>query len=176
MSDSVTISLNIDTAWKLAVTIMRLMLGAWMVVSGFSYWAPHFGLAPAFPQPLGTLPLSNQMLVTMIEVGLFDFVKTCELIGGLCLILGVFVPVATILLLPVSVVVFYNAIFLNLRTDRLFDIGYFGVTCLYMNVIVALGYIRYYIPMLAMKSEVGNLRDSMQLAHIFSARANDPES
>jgi len=141
-----------------------------MVISGFSYWAPHFGLAPAFPQPLGTLPLSNQMLVTMIETGLFDFVKTCEIIGGLCLIFDIFVPFATVLLLPISAIVFYNAIGLNLRTERLFDVTYLGVTCLYMNIVVALGYIRYYIPMLTLRSSVGRLSDISGLPRILEAR------
>jgi|CXWL01.1.fsa_nt_gi uncharacterized membrane protein YphA (DoxX/SURF4 family) len=166
----VAIALDLDTLWKLTVTLMRLLLGAWMVISGYSYWAPHFGLEPAFPQPLGTLPLSNQMLVTMIEVGLFDFVKTCEIIGGLCLILGVFVPFATVLLLPISAIVFYNAIGLNLRTDRLFDPGYFGVTCLYMNIFVAIGYIRYYIPMLTLASSPGSPGDLAGLRKIFNSR------
>ena len=103
--DRVVIALNADTLWKTLVTLMRLFLGGWMVVSGYSHWAPQFGLPPGFPQPLGTLPLSNQMLVTMIEIGLFDFVKTVEMIGGLCLIFGIFVPAATLALLPVSALV-----------------------------------------------------------------------
>lgn len=169
-SDSVTIALDLDTAWKAFVTVLRLILGAWMIISGFSYWAPHFGLEPAFPQPLGTLPLSNQMLVTMIEVGLFDFVKTCELIGGLCLVFGVFVPFATVLVLPISAIVFYNAIGLNMRTERLFDMTYLGVSCLYMNIIVALGYIRYYLPMLGLRSSPGSVSDIARLPQIFTAK------
>lgn len=157
-SDRVEIALTPATLGKAAITLMRLFLGAWMVNSGYSYWAQVFGLPPAFPQPLGTLPLSNQMLVTMIEVGLFDFVKTIEIIGGLCLIFGVFVPLATLVLLPVSAIVFYNAIFLNLRTDRLLDVTYMGVSCLYMNVIIALAHIRYYLPMLAFRSSPGGLK------------------
>lgn len=158
-NDHVEIRLSLDMVWTAGVTLMRLFLGAWMVNSGYSYWAQQFGLPPAFPQPLGTLPLSNQMLVTMIEVGLFDFVKTIEIVGGLCLIFGVFVPAAILLLLPVSAIVFYNAVFLNLRTDRLFSPTYMGVSCLYMNVIIALAYIRHYLPMLSLRSSPGSLRD-----------------
>lgn len=153
--DRVQIALNAGTLSWVVITLMRLFLGAWMLNSGYSYWAQELGLPPAFPQPFGTLPASNQLLVTMVEVGLFDFVKTVEIIGGLCLILGLFVPAATLLLLPVSAVVFYNAIFLNLRTDRLFDPTYMGVSCLYMNVIIALAYVRYYLPMLSLRSAPG---------------------
>ena len=165
--DRVAIALTADTVWKAAVTLMRLFLGGWMVVSGYSHWAPQFGLPPGFPQPLGTLPLSNQMLVTMIEIGLFDIVKTVEIVGGLCLIFGIFVPAATLILLPVSAIVYYNAIFLNLRTDRIINPTYMGVMCLYMNVIIAVGYIRYYLPMLSFRSSPGRLRDVGRLPEIF---------
>lgn len=166
--DRVEIALNAGTLWRAAVTVLRLFLGAWMLNSGYSYWAQKFGWPPAFPQPFGTLPASNQMLVTMVEVGLFDFVKTVEVVGGLCLILGVFVPAATLLLLPVSAVVFYNAVFLNLRTDRLFSPTYMGVSCLYINVIVALAYLPYYLPMLSLRSTPGGLRDLADLPKTFS--------
>lgn len=172
--DTVAISLTLDTLWKAVVTLLRLFLGAWMLNSGYSYWAQQFGLPPAFPQPLGTLPLSSQMLVTLIEVGLFDFVKTIEIIGGICLILGVFVPAATLLLLPVSAIVFYNAVFLNLRTDRLLSPTYMGVSCLYINVIVAIAYIRHYLPMLRLRSSPGGLRDLVRLPEIFGRPSDSP--
>lgn len=170
--DAITVAFDGHTLWVSVVTLMRLFLGGWMIVSGYSYWAPHFGLPPGFPQPLGTLAPSNQMLVTMIEIGLFDFVKTLEIIGGLCLVLGVFVPAATLLLLPVSAMVYYNAIFLNLRTDRILNPTYMGVMCLYMNVIVAVGYVRYYLPFLALRSSVGRLGDLPGLRNPFTSPAS----
>lgn len=169
----VEITLSAATAWKALVTLVRLFLGAWMVNSGYSYWAQKFGLPPAFPQPLGTLPLSNQMLVTMIEVGLFDFVKTVEIVGGLCLIFGAFVPAATLLLLPVSAIVFFNAVVLNQRTDRLFDVTYMGVSCFYMNIFVALAYFRYYLSLLSFRTTPGSVRDLGRFPEIFDNHAGD---
>lgn len=157
--DQLVLAINAGTVWFGLVSLLRLFLGAWMLNSGYSYWAQVFGLTPAFPQPFGSLPASNQMLVTMVEVGLFDFVKTVEVIGGLCLIFGLFVPAATLLLLPVSAIVFYNAVFLNLRTDQLFSPTYMGVSCLYINIIVALAYVRYYLPMLVPHSVPCGLTD-----------------
>lgn len=173
-NDRIEIALGADTAWKVGVTLARLFLGAWMVNSGFSYWAQKLGLPPAFPQPLGSLPLSNQMLVTMIEIGLFDFVKTIEILGGLCMIFGVLVPAATLVLLPVSAIVFFNAVVLNQRTDRLFDVTYMGVSCLYMNLFVALAYIRYYLPMLSLRSTPGSLGDLGRLPEILGKDAGAP--
>lgn len=168
-SEAITVAFDGHTLWVTVVTLMRLFLGAWMIVSGYSYWAPHYGLPPGFPQPLGTLAASNQMLVTMIEIGLFDFVKTLEIVGGLCLVLGVFVPAATLLLLPVSAMVYYNAIFLNLRTERILNPTYMGVMCLYMNVIVAIGYVRYYVPFLVLRSSVGRLADLRSLRTVLTS-------
>lgn len=168
--DRIEVRLDGDTLWKLAITLMRLFLGAWMIVSGYSHWAPKLGLLPGFPQPLGTLPESSQMLVTMIEIGLFDYVKAIEIIGGLCLVFGIFVPAAILMLLPVSAMVFYNAIFLNLRTDRLFNFTYMGVMCLYMNILLILAYIRYYIPMLSFHSSPGRFGDIAGLSRIFDRR------
>ena len=132
-----------------------------------SWPAARFSAAAWHPSAL------HQMLVTMIEVGLFDFVKTIEIIGGLCLIFGVFVPLATLVLLPVSAIVFYNAIFLNLRTDRLLDVTYMGVSCLYMNVIIALAYVRHYLPLLSLRSTPGGLGDLAELPKIFRRQDNN---
>ena len=78
------------------------------------------------------------------------------------------------MLLPVSAIVFYNAVFLNLRTDRLFSPTYMGVSCLYMNVIIALAYIRHYLPMLSLRSDPGSLRDLARLPEIIGGGSEVP--
>jgi uncharacterized membrane protein YphA (DoxX/SURF4 family) len=144
----------------LAMSAMRLLLGAWMVINGLNHWLP------IFPQPMGSFPLSNQLIVTLIETGLFGLVKAVELVGGIMLIADRFVPLALVLLLPMSVVVFYNDAVLQHRWDRVI---YMGVDCFYMNVILMLGYIRYYLPMMTFKSELGTLQDLKKLPTIFQA-------
>ena len=108
------------------------------------------------------------MLVSLLEVGLFDLVKTVELLVGLCLVFNVFVPLALAVALPVSYMVFHNSIALNFRYERIFS-TYMALWCLYMNVILLLAHIRYYLPMLRMRAPMGKLEDFKMLPTIFSA-------
>lgn len=161
-------AIKID-AWftgTLLITFFRLMLGAWMIVNGLNHLLPMWGLPNIYPQPLGTLHLSNVMLVTMIETGLFDYVKVAELLVGLCLVFNRFVPLALVIALPLGLVVFYNSIVLNLRFERLFSF-FMAVWCTYMNVVLLLAYVKYYIPMLQFKAPVGKVEDLRLLKNIF---------
>jgi len=166
VATTATNKLDIWFLGKLIMTFFRIMLGAWMIVSGASHLLTLAGFAPIFPQPFGTLHPSNVMLVSLLEVGLLDLVKTVELIVGLCLVFNVFVPLALAAALPVSYMVFHNSIVLNLRYDRLVS-TYMAVWCLYMNLILILGYIRYYLPMLRMRAPLGRLEDLKQLPGVF---------
>jgi len=152
---------------QLFISFLRLFLGAWMIVSGTSYWLHQFGYQPIFPQPFGTLPDSNKMLITFVEVGLFDLVKTLEIVGGLMLVCNVFVPLGLVILFPISGMVFYNAVFLNHRYDGILSVTYMGTGCLYMNVILLLAYIKYYLPMLSLNARSGSIADIKRLPEIF---------
>jgi len=162
--------INID-GWflgTLVITLFRCMLGAWMIVNGLNHLFSLWGLPVIYPQPLGTLHLSNVMLVSMIETGLFDYVKVAELLVGLCLVFNRFVPLALVVALPLGLVVFYNSIVLNLRYERIFSL-YMAVWCTYMNVVLLLAYIKYYIPMLRFNAPVGKVSDVAKLADIFKS-------
>lgn len=167
-----TNKLDIWFVGKLVLTFFRIMLGAWMIVSGTSHLLTVFGFAPIFPQPLGNMHASSVMLVSLLEVGMFDIVKTVELLVGLCLVFNIFVPLALAVAVPVSYMVFHNSIALNMRYDRIFS-TYMAVWCLYMNVILLLAHIRYYLPMLKMRAPMGKLADFKQLPAIFDAPESD---
>lgn len=167
-----TNKLDIWFIGKLVLIFFRIMLGAWMIVSGASHLLSMFGFAPIFPQPLGSLHPSNVMLVSLLEVGLFDVVKTLELVVGLCLVFNIFVPLALAAAVPVSYMVFHNSIALNMRYDRIFS-TYMAVWCLYMNLILILAHIRYYLPMLRMHAPMGTLADFRQLPAIFDKAQQD---
>ena len=152
----------------LVITFFRVMLGAWMIVNGLNHLLPMWGIPNIYPQPLGTLHLSNAMLVSMIETGLFDYVKVAELLVGLCLVFNRFVPLALVIALPLGLVVFYNSIVLNLRFERLLSF-YMAVWCTYMNVVLLLAYVKYYIPMLQFKAPVGKVKDVCLLKDIFQS-------
>jgi hypothetical protein len=162
------IDIDIRFIGRLIITFFRLMLGAWMIVSGWNHVGPLLGFPYVFPQPLGNFHLSSVMLVSLIEVGLFDLVKIVEVLAGLCLMFNRFVPLAVAVSLPVSYMVFHNSIVLNLRYERLFS-TYMSVWCLYMNVILCLAYFKYFLPMLKFKAPVGELRDLKEVTTIFQS-------
>lgn len=167
-SQSENIKIDIWFIGTLIITFFRVMLGAWMIVNGINHLLPMWGFANVYPQPLGTLHLSNVMLVSMIETGMFDYVKVAELVVGLCLVFNRFVPLALLIAMPLSLVVFYNSIALNLRFERIFSF-YMAVWCTYMNVVLLLAYIKSYMPMLKFKTPVGKLCDLRLLKNIFKS-------
>lgn len=160
MSKEISYDWSLSTSVKVILSGCRLYLGGWMLASGSSYWMTQLGLPPIFPQPVGNTPLSSQMLVTMIEVGLFDIVKTLEIVCGLMLIFNRFVPLGLVIAMPISAVVWYNAIILNGRFDRLLSPTYMGVMCFYLSIILMLAYLRFYAPLLTYKAKMGSLKDA----------------
>lgn len=155
------------TPGELLVTLGRLQLGGWMIVNGLNHWLP------IFPQPLGTEPVAQQLLVALIESGLFGVVKAVEVVGGVLLIFDLYVPLALVALLPVSVVVYYFNAILQQRWNQII---YMGVLCLYLNVILLVAYLRYYLPLLAPRSPCGSWRDLRRLLPALKGRDNTVES
>lgn len=86
---------------KYAVWFVRLVYAAWMVPAGLN----HF--IRLYPQPIGNEELSIAVFTALLDSGLFTLVKAVELIGGLMLLFGIRVPLALILVLPVSFTVWY---------------------------------------------------------------------
>jgi hypothetical protein len=98
--------------------------------------------------------------VALIESNLFSLVKVIEVIGGVLLIFNLYVPLALVMLLPVSIVVFYFDAVLQLRWNRIL---YMGVLCMYLNIILLFAYLRYYFPILTPTSSIGSWRDLARL-------------
>jgi uncharacterized membrane protein YphA (DoxX/SURF4 family) len=86
---------------KYAIWWVRLILAAWMIPAGLN----HF--YPLFPQPMGNQPLSTEVITALLDSGLFNIVKAVEMLAGLCLLFGFRVPLALVVLLPVSFNVWY---------------------------------------------------------------------
>ena len=158
MSRMIEYEWNVGTVTKLALSAMRIYLGCWMIVTGTSYWLTEFGLPSIFPHLVRNTPLSSQLLVTLMEVGLYDVVKTWEIIGGLMLVFNRFVPLGLIICLPITFIVWYNAIILNERYGHLFNPTHMGAMCFYMNILVMVGYARYYAPLVVTRAKMGSVK------------------
>ena len=129
---------------KYAVWFVRLVFAAWMIPAGLN----HF--VPLFPQPMGSQPLSHELIVALIDSHLFDIVKAVELIAGISVLTGFYTPLALILCMPVSFCVFYWDTPLEGWGSRA---SIFGEAALLCNVLLCLAYIRSYRAMFALRSK-----------------------
>ncbi len=129
---------------KYAVWFVRLVFAAWMIPAGLN----HF--VTLFPQPMGSQPLSHELIVALLDSHLFDIVKAVELIAGISVLTGFYTPLALILCMPVSFCVFYWDTPLE-GWGSLASI--FGEAVLLCNVLLCLTYISSYRSMFALRSK-----------------------
>ena len=129
---------------KYAVWFVRLLFASWMIPAGVN----HF--VPIFPQPMGSQPASHELIVALIDSGLFDIVKAVELVAGISVLTGFFTPLALILCMPVSFCVFYWDAPLEGWGSRAALFGYSVLVC---NVLLCLAYISSYRSMFTLRPE-----------------------
>lgn len=142
---------------KYAVWFVRLLFAAWMIPAGLN----HF--LPLFPQPMGSQPLSMELIVALLDSRLFDIVKAVELIAGIGVLFGFFTPLALLICLPVSFGVFYW----DAPLEGWGSIAaIFGYATLVSNVLLCLAYNRYYRPMFTVRTEVAERRQLVQVARL----------
>jgi uncharacterized membrane protein YhaH (DUF805 family) len=133
---------------KHPVWFLRLIFGAWMIPAGLN----HF--VPLFPQPLGSQPLSHELMVALLDSHLMVVIKLVELIAGLCVFAGFYAPLGLLICVPVSFCVYW-------WDARLQGAGaaVFGVATLLGNLLLCLAYVPSYRPMFALRSNPGAARD-----------------
>ncbi len=131
---------------KYAVWFVRLLFASWMIPAGVN----HF--FPIFPQPMGSQPLSQELISALIDSGLFDMVKAVELIAGVCVLIGFYAPLALLVCMPVSFCVFYWDAPLEGWGSRAALFGYAVLLC---NVLLCLAYSRSYRSMFALRALPG---------------------
>ena len=125
---------------KYAIWFVRLVFVAWMLPAGVN----HF--IPLFPQPLGNQPLSRELFAALDASHLFDIVKAVELVAGLSLLTGFYVPLALLLCMPVSFCVWYWDVPLQGWGSISAIYGWAVLLC---NALLCLAYIDSYRGMLA---------------------------
>lgn len=128
---------------KYAVWFVRLLFGAWMIPAGVN----HF--YNIFPQPMGSQPLSHELIVALIDSHLFDLVKAVELLAGISVLTGFFTPLALLICMPVSFNVFYWDAPLEGWGSRAAQFGYSVLVC---NLLLCIAYVRSYRSMFALRA------------------------
>lgn len=129
---------------KYTVWFLRLLFAAWMIPAGLN----HF--IPLFPQPMGSQPLSQELIVALLDSHLFDLVKAVELLAGLAVLFGFYTPLALLVCLPVSFGVFYWDAPLEGWSSRA---ALFGYATLLTNVLLCLAYYKSYRAMFTLRAE-----------------------
>lgn len=84
-----------------ATTAMRLFLGLFLIANGLNFWF-HF-------LPLNRPPsdLANQLMDALIATRLIEMVKFVEMGAGLALLANRYVPLAMLVMTPLSVIIFW---------------------------------------------------------------------
>lgn len=130
---------------KYSVWFVRLLFASWMIPAGLN----HF--LPLFPQPMGSQPLSMELIVALLDSHLFDLVKAVELIAGIGVLFGFYTPLALLICLPISFGVFYW----DAPLEGWGSVAaIFGYSTLLSNVLLLLAYQKYYRPMFTLRAEV----------------------
>jgi len=142
---------------KYAVWFVRLIFAAWMIPAGLN----HF--LPLFPQPMGTQPLSMELIIALLDSRLFDLVKFVELIAGIGVLFAFFTPLSLLVCLPVSFGVFYWDAPLEGWNSGASTFGYATLLC---NALLCLAYNKYYRPMFSVKTEVSDRKQLVMGARI----------
>jgi uncharacterized membrane protein YphA (DoxX/SURF4 family) len=125
---------------KYAVWFVRLAFAAWMIPAGVNHFYRIFN------QPMGSQPLSHELIVALIDSHLFDVVKLVELLAGISVLTGFYMPLALLICMPVSFNVFWWDAPLEGWGSRAALFGYSVLGC---NLFLCVAYIRSYRPMFA---------------------------
>jgi uncharacterized membrane protein YhaH (DUF805 family)/uncharacterized membrane protein YphA (DoxX/SURF4 family) len=83
----------------------RLLFGAWMLLNGLNHFFFTF-----WPTPSGAEPLSIQLMTALVNSSLLDVCMLIELVAGVLLLLGLFVPATLCVLMAVSTSALYWAV------------------------------------------------------------------
>ncbi len=124
---------------KIATIIVRILLG---LLYAFSAIVVLFNLVKA-PEPTGAVKTFMEGM--MATKYLLPFVKITELVCGLLLISGRFVPLATVMIFPVTINIFFFHIFV--APEGVVT----GVVVLAMNLFLAYACRKNYEGLLAAK-------------------------
>ena len=120
---------------KHLVLALRLVFGAWMVANG----ANHFFVS-LYPEPTGHEPLAVQLMAALVHSGLLDVAMIIQLVTGVLILTGVFIPVALCVVMPISTcALFWSAVLEHQPLGAALALAAFA-----LNGLLMLAYVDYY--------------------------------
>ncbi len=127
---------------KYAVTTARILFGINFIINGLN---PFIGFYELPPPSVEAGAFSGALLATGY---LFTVVKMVEIIVGILLLVNRFVPLALVLIFPISLNIF---LFDTILEPAAAPVGIFVIA---LNVYLCIAYIDYYKPFLVAKAGV----------------------
>ena len=124
---------------KHLVLIGRLIFGAWMLVNGANHFFLHL-----YPDPVGHTPLAIQLITALKDGWMLDVAMLIQLVTGALILVGVLVPVALCVVMPISVCAAFWAVILEHEPVG----ALLALVVVGLNALLCLAYIDYYQGML----------------------------
>ena len=127
---------------SLSVVIARTLLGLIYFVFGLNFFIPFL---PAQPAPTGIVAVFTGGL---FQAGyFFPFLKGIEVALGISLLAGAFVPLALVVLMPITVNVLFFHVFLAPEGSAV------GIVLLILEIYLAWAYRNYFRPLFESKAK-----------------------
>jgi hypothetical protein len=110
-------------------------------------------------------PLATPFFDAMVNIGLYNIVKTIELVVGICLVTNRFVPLALIFEFPISLMIF----FLSTVVIGKYPNNITGAKELVLNLFLFAGYAKYFMSTTVFKATQGPVWDSKVARRFFKS-------
>jgi hypothetical protein len=127
---------------RYAVHALRCLLGLDFLLNGINFFHPFLPITVPASVP------ARALMHGMVESGLFNIVKVVEIAGGLTLLSNRLVPLALLVLAPLTVVICYVDCFLVSTPEGFL----FGGTTTVLLVLMLAAYLRHYLGVLAFRA------------------------
>ena len=124
---------------KHLVLIGRLVFGAWILASGANHFFLH-----AWAEPTGQTPLGIQLMTGLRDGWMLDVAMVIQLVCGIVVLSGFYVPVALCVAMPISVCAAYWSVILERDPVG----AALGASLAGLNGLLLLAYFDYYKDML----------------------------
>lgn len=136
---------------------LRIFLGLFLLVNGLNFWFHWLHITPPDSEA------ATRLMDGLVFSGLFGVVKYVEVASGLLLLANRFVPLALMLMLPLTVVIAYVDFILIGSVEA----STFAVLLLVPQAILMLANLKSYLPMLAMRGPIGLPGPEEIRTHLF---------
>jgi uncharacterized membrane protein YhaH (DUF805 family) len=131
------------TGGKQLVMAGRLILGAWMVL-----YAANTLFLTLWPAPVGTEPLAEQLMTSLVNSRLLHVALTMQLLAGVLLLAGILVPLALCVQMSISTCALFWALILEQQPlGAALTLAAFA-----LNGLLMLAYLPYYTDILQRRS------------------------